>query len=91
MDDPVLADTPMFANVLEVGEPLSFPGFPDWHEHNGDRPILRTGTIVSDRRQGHRMNSGPTVKGDGNQQLAFEAFLTKRQLRQPGVVQWRRV
>lgn len=69
-----MANEEDFAEHLDVGEAVVFPGFPEWYDRNGERPILRTGTIVSDPRFDYRMNAEPPRIGDGNDQMAFEAF-----------------
>lgn len=69
-----VADQPFFTETLEVGELVAFPGYPEWFDKNGSRPIMRTGTIVSDPQNDYRLTTGEASRGDGHLQLAFEAF-----------------
>lgn len=65
-----------FASLIDVGEVVFFPGYPEWYDRNGDRPIMRTGAIVSDPRYGYRRTTGPVSDRDGNHQVLFDAFST---------------
>ncbi|MGW5376460.1 hypothetical protein ACWESM_13525 [Nocardia sp. NPDC003999] len=65
-----------FASLIDVGEMLFFPGYPEWYDRNGERPIMRTGAIVSDPRYGYRRTTGPVSSKDGNHQILFDAFST---------------
>ncbi|MEO8087882.1 MAG: serine protease [Bacteroidota bacterium] len=56
---------------IKVGDFVSFPGFPEWHDKKENRPILRSGTISSDPRYNYSDNK--TVFGDC---IAYEAFST---------------
>jgi hypothetical protein len=61
-------------SILEVGELVMFPGYPEWFDHSAGRPIMRTGAIVSDPQFDHRFKNGPPDNQDGNRQIAFDAF-----------------
>lgn len=63
-----------YANLLEAGEPVMFPGYPEWFDHLAGRPIMRTGAIVSDPQFDYRYTDGPPDNADGNRQIAFDAF-----------------
>lgn len=74
LSNELIVDAARFEDAVQVGEVVAFPGYPEWYDKNGDRPVLRTGTIVSDPRSDFRMKPGPPERGDGNSQIAFEAF-----------------
>lgn len=59
---------------LEPSETVFFPGYPQWYDRNGGRPIMRTGAIVSDPQIDYRRYEGPPTHNDGNRQILFEAF-----------------
>lgn len=58
-----------FQDRLMVCDFLAFPGFPEWHDKQSNRPILRTGTISSDPRFDY--SYGDAVRGAC---VAYEAF-----------------
>lgn len=58
-----------FQERLMVCDFLAFPGFPEWHDKQANRPILRTGTISSDPRFDY--SYGDAVRGAC---VAYEAF-----------------
>ncbi|WP_157932450.1 trypsin-like peptidase domain-containing protein [Mycobacteroides abscessus] len=60
--------------ILEPSENVYFPGYPEWYDHNGGRPIMRTGAIVSDPQNDYRRYNGTPTMVDGNRQILFEAF-----------------
>lgn len=70
----LLASADDVALRLAVGDHLMFPGFPEWFDKNGLRPVMRTGTIVSDPRSDYRYGDGEPRPGDGIEQIAYEAF-----------------
>jgi hypothetical protein len=55
-------------DIFSVGDFVAFPGYPEWHDHETQRPIMRGGTIASDPRFPYRHRD---VRGDC---MAFEAF-----------------
>ena len=61
-------------DLLEPSETVFSSGYPEWHDRNGGRPIMRTGAIVSDPRFDYRYKDGLASKEDGNRQILFEAF-----------------
>lgn len=64
-----LANDEDFQKNLMVCDFVAFPGFPEWHDSQSNRPILRTGTIASDPRFDYSF--GEEVKGAC---VAYEAF-----------------
>jgi hypothetical protein len=62
--------------TLDPGETLFFPGYPAWHDKSQDRPIIRTGAIVSDPQANWRQSKGGPKPGDGSSQVLFDAFST---------------
>jgi hypothetical protein len=64
-----LATGGSFANELTVCDFLAFPGYPEWHDRENMRPILRMGTLSSDPRYNYQYKD--QVNGDC---LAYEAF-----------------
>jgi hypothetical protein len=76
IDENVLADRAQFDRNIQAGELVYFPGYPAWYDHNGTRPIMRTGAIVSDPRSDYRRTDGEPNATDGNSQLLFDAFST---------------
>ena len=58
-----------FDTKFSVCDFVAFPGFPEWHDKQQRRPILRTGTISSDPRYDYYLPSG--YKGEC---IAYEAF-----------------
>lgn len=54
---------------LSVCDFVAFPGFPEYHDQKGKRPIFRTGTISSDPRVSYSYRDN--VSGDC---IAYEAF-----------------
>ena len=54
---------------LSVCDFVAFPGFPEYHDQKGKRPIFRTGTISSDPRTSYSYRD--SVNGDC---IAYEAF-----------------
>jgi len=64
-----LATETDFQKRLMVCDFLAFPGFPEWHDKQANRPILRTGTISSDPRFDYSYSD--TVRGAC---VAYEAF-----------------
>lgn len=64
-----LATESDFNERLMVCDFLAFPGFPEWHDKQASRPILRAGTISSDPRFDY--SYGETVRGAC---VAYEAF-----------------
>jgi hypothetical protein len=59
---------------LVPSETVYFPGYPQWYDRNGGRPIMRTGAIVSDPLTDYRLKEGEPDRDDGNRQVLFEAF-----------------
>lgn len=76
IDESLLASRELLASSIQAGELVFFPGYPAWYDHNGVRPIMRTGAIVSDPRNDYRRRDGEPVPTDGNSQLLFDAFST---------------
>ncbi|MCX4097387.1 S1 family peptidase [Nocardia sp. alder85J] len=72
----LLATEEHFDSQIEVGEMTFLPGYPEWYDKKGGRPILRTGTIVSDPRHDYRRLEGEPTRTDGNYQMLFDAFST---------------
>lgn len=64
-----LADDSYFGS-LNAGDFVAFPGWPEWHDRIGRRPILRSGVISSDPVEDY---SGPNMR-DGARKLAYEGF-----------------
>ena len=58
-----------FESELSICDFVAFPGFPEWHDHRGHRPILRTGTISSDPRYNYSWTTE-----DRGECMAYEAF-----------------
>lgn len=54
---------------LSICDFVAFPGFPEWHDRRGNRPILRVGTLASDPRYDY--SSKEEYQGA---QVAYEAF-----------------
>lgn len=54
---------------ISICDFVSFPGFPDWYDKRGARPIIRTGTISSDPRFDY--SSSEEYQGEC---IAYEAF-----------------
>lgn len=69
VDEGVMATSEDFEKNLAVCDLVSFPGFPEWHDKKGKRPIMRSGIISSDPRENYHYNH--TVTGDC---IAYEAF-----------------
>ena len=46
---------------LVPSETVFFPGYPEWYDRNGGRPIMRTGAIVSDPQTDYRRYDGPVT------------------------------
>lgn len=63
-------------HLVEVGEPVMLPGYPEWFDRSAGRPIMRTGALVSDPQFDYRYLAGPPIPHDGNRQIIFEAFST---------------
>lgn len=63
------ADDSWFSHHLSVCDFVVFPGFPEWHDRYGKRPILRTGTISSDPRTNYSDKDKPQGR-----RVAYEAF-----------------
>ncbi|WP_216896135.1 serine protease [Nocardia alni] len=72
----MLATEEQFATQIDTGEIAFFPGYPEWYDRKGGRPILRTGAILSDPRHDYRRHEGEPSHADGNHQILFEAFST---------------
>jgi len=72
----MIANDDQFDSAIDAGDIVYFPGYPEWYDKNGDRPIMRTGAIVSDPRSDYRYDEGPPNRTDGNKQILFEAFST---------------
>jgi hypothetical protein len=64
-----LANEASFVSDLSICDFLAFPGYPEWHDAENMRPILRMGTLSSDPRFNYRYKD--QVHGDC---LAYEAF-----------------
>jgi hypothetical protein len=65
----LLATMHSFENELHACDFVAFPGYPEWHDAESMRPILRTGTLSSDPRYNYKYKD--QVMGDC---LAYEAF-----------------
>jgi hypothetical protein len=65
----LLSSEESFANELSICDFLAFPGYPEWHDAENMRPILRMGTLSSDPRYNYHYKE--QVNGDC---LAYEAF-----------------
>ncbi|MFL0289397.1 hypothetical protein ACJH6H_29715 [Mycobacterium sp. SMC-21] len=61
-------------NTVAPCESLFFPGYPAWHDKSADRPIMRTGAIVSDPKESWRLYADGPKPGDGSLQVLFDAF-----------------
>jgi hypothetical protein len=75
-----------FAHLIEAGETVMFPGYPEWYDRSAGRPIIRTGAIVSDPQFDYRYTDGPPTPDDGNQQIIFDAFSTSGNSGSPAFV-----
>jgi hypothetical protein len=62
--------------LLDIGEFVSFPGYPTWYDKSQTRPVLRSGMIASDPQTEYRRLEGDPTKKDGNRQILFDAFST---------------
>lgn len=65
----MLADRRQIHDDLQIGDVVGFPGYPEWYDRAGNRPIFRIGTISSDTRFNY--SHGKLVNGDC---IAYEAF-----------------
>ena len=65
----LLATNTDFESEFSVCDFVAFPGFPEWHDKQQQRPILRTGTISSDPRYDYYWQS--RYMGEC---VAYEAF-----------------
>ena len=70
-DLDILADH-QFHDLLNVGDFVVLPGYPEFHDKNTNRPILRSGIIASDPLHDY---AGPGM-AVGLRTLAYEAFST---------------
>lgn len=61
---------------LEAGEFVVFPGYPIWHDHLEDRPVMRSGLIASDPQTDYRSGGGERNKKDSSHQVLFDAYST---------------
>ena len=59
-----------FERDISVCDFVAFPGYPEWHDIQQRRPILRTGTVSSDPRYDYRDLKGNYI----GQCIAYEAF-----------------
>ena len=57
-----------FINELEICDFIPIPGFPEWHDREADRPIMRVGNITSDQRLNYKVKNkfmGDVILYDG--------------------------
>lgn len=66
----MLATAQDFENGFEICDMLAFPGYPTWFDRNGERPIIRCGTIASDPTSNYSWKDGQASA----RRLAYEAF-----------------
>lgn len=69
-----LVQAESYWDCIEPSEAVFLPGYPEWYDRADGRPIMRTGSIVSDPQFDYRRNEGPPTNLDGNRQILFEAF-----------------
>ncbi|MEQ1650868.1 MAG: serine protease [Hyphomicrobium sp.] len=65
----LLASFDDFQNTVEICDMLAFPGYPPWFDQNGQRPIIRGGTVASDPRSDYRSAGMQEAR-----RMAYEAF-----------------
>ncbi|MCF2523447.1 hypothetical protein [Bradyrhizobium sp. G127] len=54
---------------LDICDMVALPGYPDFYDRNGDRPIMRMGTIASDPASDYRDH-----EMEPGRRIAYEAF-----------------
>jgi hypothetical protein len=68
IDFDLLADANQLSK-LDICDMVALPGYPDFYDRNGDRPIVRIGTIASDPNSDYcDLNMNPARR------IAYEAF-----------------
>lgn len=72
LDYALLATEEVINNQLSICDFVAFPGFPQWYDKAGNRPIFRVGTVASDPRFDYSFFDG--VKTTAGRCLAYEAF-----------------
>ena len=70
LDHDLLADDSDFERRISVCDFVAFPGYPEWHDKQQRRPILRTGSVSSDPRYDYHDLDGNYI----GQCIAYEAF-----------------
>ena len=66
----MLATKVDFDGALDICDMVAFPGYPPWFDRDGQRPIIRCGTIASDPISNYSWKDGQPV----GRRLAYEAF-----------------
>jgi hypothetical protein len=54
---------------IDICDMVAVPGYPDFYDRNGDRPIMRMGTVASDPNSDYRDSGMPPAR-----RIAYEAF-----------------
>jgi hypothetical protein len=66
----MIAGEAAFESGLGLCDMLAFPGYPSWFDRDGERPIIRCGTVASDPKSSYSWQSGqPKAR-----RMAYEAF-----------------
>lgn len=65
----LLATVADFESEMNICDLLAFPGYPPWYDRNGERPIIRSGSIASDPISDYMFESAQPAR-----RMAYEAF-----------------